>query len=476
MQNKIIFGTDGWRGIIDLEVNNKSIAEIAQAFAHHLLSSVHNIISPSVVIGYDGRKNSKLYAELFARVLAGNRIFVTVSDRVIPTPVLSFAVKNGKFDAGVMITASHNPPEYNGVKFKDSYGGPFLSDKTKRVESLINYSLIQTEESFKTVNLVDEYVASLVERIDFKGARKKKLKVLIDSMGGAGGHLLQDILQKQKIEATTIFGEPDANFNGRSPEPVDQNLLPLKDTILAGDYAIGIATDGDADRVALVMENGEWLSAQETILLFADYLLNSGIVDGDIIKTVSVTDKLFSLQTDTRKIREVQVGFKYITEEMLKGGVSMGFEESGGFGLTDHIPERDGILFALIALEMLADSEYSKLSELVNEKRKQFGRIYYKRIDHAYSDGDRVELLPRLIESAPKKIGNWAIRDTSVFYSATGIANGLKLRLEGENRWLLIRSSETEPLLRFYAEGDSEEEPDILLNKGLKLLLKQRNK
>lgn len=475
MENKIVFGTDGWRGIIDKDVTNKSIAEIAQAFADYLLGSVHKIISPSVVIGFDGRENSEKYAVLFARVLAGNRISVTLSDRIIPTPVLSFAVKHRKQDAGVMITASHNPAEYNGVKFKDSYGGPFLEEKTKKIESMINYNLIQTADTFKTVNLVNEYIGSIIERIDFKGARKKKLKVVVDSMGGAGGNLIQEILEKQKIGVKTIFGVPDSKFYDRSPEPIDKNLTPLKNEILKSDYSFGIATDGDADRVAFVLDNGEWLSAQETILLLADYLLNSGIDEGDIVKTVSVSDKLFELQSDSRKIKEVQVGFKYITEEMIKGNVVLGFEESGGFGLTDHIPERDGILFALLTLEMLADSGYSKLSEFVMEKRKQFGIINYNRIDHKYPENDRMELLPRLIESLPKKIGTWKIEESSIYYSVTGVANGLKLRLEGKNRWLLIRSSETEPLLRFYSEGDSPEEPEKILDKGLKLLMKQRN-
>jgi len=472
---KIVFGTDGWRGIIDEEVNNKSIAEVAQAFADYLLSTVHKIISPSVVVGYDGRKNSKQYATLFARVLAGNRIKVTLSDKITPTPVLSYAVKKGGFNAGVMITASHNPASFSGVKFKGHYGGPFLTENTKRVESFINYNLIQSSDNLATIDILEDYILALVERIDFKSARKKKLKVLIDSMGGAGGTLIQTLLQRQKIECETIFGEPDPDFNGRSPEPIDQNLAPLKEAILKGDYAFGIATDGDADRVAFVMDNGEWLSAQETILLFTDYLLETGSEDGDIVKTVSVTDKLFALETPSRKIREVQVGFKYITEKMLAGGVAMGFEESGGFGITSHIPERDGILFAMLMLEMLADSDYNKLSDFVKAKREKFGEINYKRIDFSYNEEDRMELLPRLVESTPKELAGFEITGTSLFYSATGVVNGMKLRLSGNSRWLLIRSSETEPLLRFYAEGDSPDEPETLLNAGIELLLQKKN-
>lgn len=473
--SKIVFGTDGWRGIIDVDVTNKSIAVIAQAFADHLLESVHKIISPSVVIGFDGRRNSKQYAALFARVLAGNRIRVVVSDRVVPTPVLSWSVKTGGYNAGVMITASHNPSKYSGVKFKGEYGGPFLTQDTKKVESRIEYNLIQTADSYSERNLVSDYITSITEKIDFKSARKKGLRILVDSMGGAGGRLIEEILSKQKIETVTIHGEPDTDFYGRSPEPVDKNLAPLKEEIVKGNFAFGIATDGDADRVAFVLDNGEWLSAQETILLLTDHLVNSGLYDGDIVKTVSVTDKLFKLKLGNRKIREVQVGFKYITGEMLSGGVAMGFEESGGFGLTSHIPERDGLLFAMIMLEMLGDSPFTTLSELVSEKRKEFGAIHYDRIDHHYEEDDRMELLPHLFAAIPEEVAGFKVTGSSEFYSANGVVNGLKLRLDGESRWLLIRSSETEPLLRFYAEGESEDEPASILEAGMKLLIEKRN-
>ncbi len=473
-ESKIVFGTDGWRGIIDLDVTNKSIAVIAQAFADHLLASVHKIISPAVVIGFDGRKNSQQYAALFARVLAGNRIKVVLSDRILPTPALSWSVKSGGFNAGVMITASHNPSQYSGVKFKGAYGGPFLTEDTKKVETRIDYNLVQTADNYSERNLMNDYINALTEKIDFKPARKKGLKVLVDSMGGAGGRLIEEVLTRQKIPTSTIHGEPDTEFYGRSPEPIDKNLRPLKEEIIKGDFAFGIATDGDSDRVAFVLDNGEWLSAQETILLLTDHLVNSGLYDGDIVKTVSVTDKLYKLKLGNRNIREVQVGFKYITEEMLSGGVAMGFEESGGFGLTSHIPERDGILFALIMLEMLGDSPFTKLSELVKEKRKEFGSINYDRIDHQYENDDRMDLLPRLFCKIPQKVAGFKVTGTSEFYSATGIINGLKLRLEGDSRWLLIRSSETEPLLRFYAEGDSGSEPVAILKAGMKLLIEKR--
>jgi Phosphomannomutase len=419
-------------------------------------------------------KNSKEFAVLFARVLAGNGITAIVSDRVTPTPVLSFAVKHGGYAAGVMITASHNPAVYNGVKFKGSYGGPFLTKDTAAVEALLNYNLVQISDNYKTENLLEDYFTEILERLNFKSARKKGLKLLIDSMGGAGGTVLEELLSRQKIESKTIFGAPDPQFNGRSPEPIDKNLKPLKEEILKGDYAFGIATDGDADRVAFVLDNGEWLSAQETILLFTDYLSSSELLEGDVVKTVSVTNKIYSVVSPNRKVRETQVGFKYITEEMLSGGVAMGFEESGGFGIAEHIPERDGLLFALIMLEMLSESPYTKLSELVAEKRKKWGKVFYDRIDHHYDQPDRMKLISKLFTKLPKKMSGFKVDKSFGFMNAKGGTNGIKMTFEGNSRWLLIRGSETEPLLRFYAEGDSAEEPEQLLKAGFKLLMKYR--
>ncbi|MCK6605395.1 MAG: phosphoglucomutase [Ignavibacteriaceae bacterium] len=468
----IKFGTDGWRGLLDSEVNSKSVATVAQAFADYLLSNIHHLISPRVVIGYDGRKNSDVFAKLFARVLSGNNIKVYLSNSVVPTPVVSYYIKENHLDAGVMITASHNPPEYSGIKFKGSYGGPFLSEVTNEVEKFLNQNLVQTDDHFQTLSLLDDYYRDLESRIDFRGIKKKKIQVLIDSMGGAGGKILENLLFANGIYSKTIFGEPDNQFYGRYPEPIAKNLRPLTEEIKTGDYSFGIATDGDADRVAFVLEDGEWLSAQETILILSEYLSGRDEYKGNIVKTSSVSDKLRRLENETTRIIDVQVGFKYICEEMIKGNATIGFEESGGFGIASHIPERDGILFALIMMELLADSPYRKLSEYVADFRKRFGLIHYDRIDLHYEKDDRISLLPELLESLPGSIGDFKIKSTSEYYTAKGVVNGIKFYLEGDPRWLLVRSSETEPLLRFYAEGENDQEVKEILDAGVKMLVK----
>jgi phosphomannomutase len=465
---KIIFGTDGWRGLLDSELNEESVSLVAQAFADYNLQQSSN---PKIAIGYDGRKYSKQFAKLFSEILSGNNIKVFLSDRIIPTPVLSYFVKVNSLNSGVMITASHNPPEYNGVKFKANYGGPFLTEETLKVENLIGRSSIKSNSTdIETINMLLPYFEQIEKLIDFEVIRRSRLSILIDSMGGSGADYLERMLLAHNIPAKTIFYPPDEKFYSRLAEPIEKNLEPLKKELQENDYSIGLATDGDADRLGVMLNNGDWLSAQETILLLADFVINKKQFKGNIIKTSSVTDKLKTLfENDKRKVADVQVGFKYITEEMIKTETAFGCEESGGFGYGTHIPERDGILSALFLIEMLAVSGYQKLSELVNQKRKEFGEIFYNRIDLKYEKEDRVNKLPDLFKDNIQKINNFNIIKVITFSSSRGIINGIKFILEGDSRWLLLRSSETEPIIRIYAEAQNDDEVNSLLNFGMKL-------
>ncbi|AFH48720.1 Phosphoglucomutase [Ignavibacterium album JCM 16511] len=466
----IFFGTDGWRGLLDKEVNEQSISIVAQAFADYL-NEINN--ENSVAIGFDGRKNSQLFAKIFAEVLSGNKVKVFLSDRVIPTPVFSFTVKNKSLSAGVMITASHNPPEYNGVKFKASYGGPFLTEETAKVEKLLNKNLIRRNDLITQENFLIDYFNHLEKLIDFELIRTARLNVLIDSMGGAGADYLERILLAHNIPAKTIYQLPDEKFFGRLAEPIEKNLKPLSEELKQGNYSIGVATDGDADRCGVMLDNGSWLSAQETILLLADFCVNIKKYSGNIVKTSSVTDKLKTFfETNQRKVIDVQVGFKYITEVMIKQNIAFGCEESGGFGYGVHIPERDGILSSLFMIEMLAHSGFNKLSEYVHHKRKTFGEIFYDRIDLSYDKPDRNDLLPKLYKKYLDKISEFRVVFVKPFYSSRNVINGLKFFLEGNNRWLLIRSSETEPIVRIYAEGQSIDEVKQFLEFGKNILNK----
>lgn len=462
---KIIFGTDGWRGLLDSEVNEETISLVAQAFA---LYNLQRFSEPKIAIGFDGRRNSQKFAKLFAEALSGNNIKVFLSDRIIPTPVLSFFVKHKKLNSGVMITASHNPPQYNGVKFKADYGGPFLTEETLKVEELLGNSPVKKNSAnIKQTNLLLPYVEQIEKLIDFEFIRTSRLKILIDSMGGSGGDFLERILLAHNIPAQTIFYPPDENFYGRLSEPIEKNLKPLSEKLKESDYSIGLATDGDADRSGVMLDNGNWLSAQETILLLTDFIVNTKKLKGHIVKTASVTDKLKTLfESKQRKIYDVQVGFKYITEVMISKNIAFGCEESGGFGYGFHMPERDGIFSSLFMIEMLAHSGYDKLSDFVNHKRKEFGNIFYDRIDLMYDNPDRNELLPNLYRKFIDSIEGFRVIHVKAFYNSRNAINGLKFILEGDNRWLLIRSSETEPIVRIYAEGQSDREVKLFLKYG----------
>jgi phosphomannomutase len=468
---KIIFGTDGWRGLLDSEINEESVALVAQAFADYNLQRFQH---PAIAAGFDGRRSSEIFAKIFAETLSGNNIKVFLSDRIIPTPVLSFFVKHNKLNSGVMITASHNPPEYNGVKFKADYGGPFLTEETLKVEELIGKSAIKKSfDKVDNTNLLLPYVETIEKLIDFELVRRSRLNILIDSMGGSGSDFLERILIAHNIPAKTIFSPPNENFYGRLAEPIEKNLTPLKKELQENDYSLGLATDGDADRCGVMLNNGEWLSAQETILLLTDFIVNTKKLKGHIVKTASVTDKLKTqFETKQKKIFDVQVGFKYITEVMIDKNIAFGCEESGGFGYGIHIPERDGILSSLFMIEMLAHSGFNKLSDYVNLKGNELGSIFYDRIDLKYEKPGRNELLPDLYKKFIDDIKGFRVIHVKAFYSSRNIINGLKFFLEGNNRWLLMRSSETEPIVRIYAEGQNNEEVKQFLEFGINILNK----
>ena len=241
----IFFGTDGWRAHIDTEINEETVSIAAQAFADFIHRD-YKEKSPCVALAYDTRKNSQLFATTFAEVLSGNRIQVLLSDRIAPTPVLSYATLHLNCCAGVMITASHNPPSYNGIKFKSRLGGPFCSDDTRKVEQYLYASpVVRSTTHIHKMNFIPAYVEHIEKRIDFEIIRKAALNILIDSMGGAGLTLIQEILHSHNCLARSICSEASETFHGRLAEPIEKNLLPLKEALKEGNFALGVATDGD---------------------------------------------------------------------------------------------------------------------------------------------------------------------------------------------------------------------------------------
>lgn len=464
----INFGTDGWRAKMDTAFTFKNVQRVAEAFARFIKEEEGH---HKVALGFDGRRNSENFALLFARILINRGIEVICSDRITPTPVISYAVINLGCAAGVMITASHNPAEYNGIKFKSRNGSPFSQEQTNRVESLLPADTAEWHDvQVVKQDLLSPYLKHIKKSIDIDLIAQSNLTIAIDSMGGAGGTILQHVLQEAGLEASTIDGVPDEQFAGRAAEPIAQNLAPLSEELKKGDYSVGFATDGDADRLGVMTDQGEWLNIQEVILYLTQYICLSHSHQKKVVKTASVTDKLYGLFEDADDyVVDTQVGFKYVSEAMVAHKAAFGAEESGGFGFREHLPERDGIYSALKFTEMMAKSGVETLSEFVEQKRSTLGTIHYTRIDKTVESPNRHKALKALIETPPAQILGFEVTGTQHYANSKGISNGLKFALKGRPRWLLIRVSETEPLIRVYAEGHTDQEAQQLMKAGEQL-------
>ena len=474
-KNRIKLGTDGWRALVGEIFNERNVQRIAEAFAKHILSRSHG--HHTIAVGYDGRKDSKQYAELFSRILSANDIRVLLSDRVIPTPVLSYTTKHSKCSAGIMITASHNPATYNGIKFKATYGGPLTGEETKHISQLLSNELEnkQNDLLIEKKNFLADYLVHLRSMIDFAAMKsfaddpRNTASVIIDSMGGAGQTIIEDILAPLGWRAQTIFGNSEPNFYDRNPEPIEKNLEPLKYNVRVTDSTLGIATDGDADRCAIVFPDGQWMSVQQTILMLQWHLYQYRNMRGAVIKSVPVTDKVRVLAERWHlPFYDVNVGYKNITDIMLKTDFLFGVEESGGFGIQGHLPERDGIVSGLLFCEMLAKSGKS-LFESWDDVRSVVGELFYRRIDIETKDVDREKILHRLEHFHPSKtLEEFFVQKIRKVYDDDALT-GIKFSL-GDSRWLLIRSSHTEPIMRIYAEGRNDNEVERLLEEGKSLI------
>jgi phosphomannomutase len=475
MSQNLKFGNDGWRALVGDVFNESNLLRVAEAFVRYLRSE--HLDQTPVAVGFDGRLNSRHYAELFSGILSANGIPVFLSTAIIPTPVLSYTVKQKCCGAGIMITASHNPSTYNGVKFKAAYGGPFIAEETRKIAGFVQ-DISDGRVTMDTVTRVDmlpEYLDHLKDVIDFDALRMFAAKpsnnpsVMIDSMGGAGETILEDILIPLGWRAQTIFGTPEPGFYDRHPEPIEKNLEPLFYNVSVTDAIIGIATDGDADRCAICFADGTWVSVQQTILLLLWHLHQYKQWKGAVIKSVPVTDKVRVLAEKWQlPFYDVNVSFQNITDIMLKTDFLIGVEESAGFGVKGHLPERDGILSGLLFCELLAKSGRS-LEELWNEIKGVVGDLHYRRIDIPAETMDRRAVMQRCEHFHPSKnLEEFFIEKVRKLYDKD-VLNGIKF-LFGDSRWLLIRASQTEPMIRIYAEGRTEDELTRLLKEGKQLV------
>lgn len=449
--SEIKFGTDGWRGIISQDFTFHNVKITAQAIADYLGSG------KNAAIGYDTRFMSKDYARLVGGVLSGNGINVTISDSPTPTPMLSYFVKYKKQDGGVMITASHNPGIYNGIKFKEPHGCSSLPATTEQIENLLGRSLVK--DGGKLANDADmsgPYLSALKKYVNSRLMKRKKLKIVVDSMYGAGGFYLEKILKDYGHKVITIHGEPNPIFPGMNPEPIEVNIRELADTVKRTGADIGIATDGDADRVGIVDDKGNVLTPHYVLSLLILHLKTTRKWKGMVVKTISSTSLIDKIVKKYNiPVMETPVGFKYIAEQMLSGDVLIGGEESGGNGFKNHIPERDGFLSGLLLIEMIGDRK-KKISKIVKDMEKEFGAYKYKRIDLYVPREKIVKLYDRFKNSPPDAISGNKVASIKSF-------DGIKFIFQN-GAWLLIRASGTEPILRIYSEGETIAQVSRLIN------------
>jgi alpha-D-glucose phosphate-specific phosphoglucomutase len=466
----IKFGTDGWRAVIGDTFTFDNLKVISQATADLLNKSKKKGKELKIAVGYDTRFLSETFAEIVARVFAANGIKVILSDRATPTPTVSFIVKNRKLDLGIMITASHNPPEFNGFKIKSSTGGSADVDVTKKVEGLLfknkpKYTSLTEAIKEKTVvkeNIISDYIKFMRSYIDLSKIKNTKFKVLLDSMHGSGNSYMKEVIADTGIELEIMRGERNPYFDGRGPEPVEKNLSKIIKRMKEEDFDLGLVLDGDADRIAAVAKGGEFIHPQKIIGLLALHLKEDRRFSGALVKTVAGTTMQDHIAKHLGiKLYETPVGFKYISALMEKEDILVGGEEAGGIGFKNYIPERDGTLAGLLLLEMMVYRNKS-IDKIVAQTEEAFGRYYYLREDLKLKPGKKVKDVSKI---RPKEL-----LDSKVV--KINDIDGIKFVCDDES-WLMLRPSGTEPLMRIYAESKSLEKASKLLSLGKELVLKQ---
>lgn len=465
----IKFGTDGWRAVIAEDFTYANVARVAQATADYWNANPVAGTVKKVVVGYDRRFLSNEFARIAAEIFAGNGFSVTLTPEPTPTPSVSFAVKAQKAIGGVMLTASHNPPIFNGFKLKSHYGGSSDSETCKAVEGWLDKKpirRIKLAEAIKSKRIVVKdirpaHYAALKKLVDFKLIAKSRLRFAHEALFGVGAGCFEQLLAGTTCKVTTLNGAHDPLFGGINPEPVEANYGRSQAFLKKHPHDLCLVTDGDADRVGGMDGRGNYLTTHILICLLLRHLfLNRGL-RGRMVKALTTTSMLDKM-CDAYGIELVEtgVGFKYICAEMLKGDVLLGAEESGGIGFPGHIPERDGIAAGLMLLEMLA-VERTSLNRLVAHLEKQFGPHRYGRIDTHFPLEKRGALMEFLKANAPAKLLRSPLTEVKSF-------DGVKF-IAADGSWLMLRGSGTEPILRIYAEAKSDGDAQKLLRLGVAL-------
>jgi phosphomannomutase len=464
----IRFGTDGWRAVIADGFTFQNVERVAQAYADFVnrQPASEPTAQKKVVVGYDRRFLSERFAARAAEVLAGNAIEVSLFDADVPTPLVSWAVRERAAAGGVVITASHNQATFNGFKIKAPWGGSATPETTVAVESLVDANPPQAASLNPDAcsNLeaeVESYRRQVATYVDLERVRALRGRVVVDPMHGSGGRWVESFLQGGRLSAETIRGERDTLFGGVAPEPIDRNLAPLKERVKVSRALVGLATDGDADRVGAVNELGETMTMHEVVPLVLLHLARVRRQSGGIVRTFSQSVLLKRIAAAHHlPLHETPIGFKYIADLMLREDILIGAEESGGIGVRGHLPERDGILNSLLFLEAIAASGKTP-TEMVREMHREFGEFYFGRRDLHTEVARGLALVESLGTRPPAAAGAYAVESVETL-------DGTKL-VFGDESWLLFRQSGTEPVLRIYSEATSAEKMNALLDEGCRM-------
>src|SRR5882757_2918574 len=466
------FGTDGWRGIIADDFTYANVRVASAAIAHYVLKQED--ASKGICIGYDTRFGSHSFAKIVAEVLSKAGIPVALASGITPTPALSYAVRERKAAGGVMITSSHNPAEWNGVKYKASYGGSGRPAIISAIEGYLDEPLAVAAVAgpIEEVDFNPDYNAAIARFVDLEVIRKSGYKFLIDCMYGAGRGVVAGIFAKAGIPFVEMRNELNPAFPGINPEPILPHIQATQVAVVAEKCNAGLITDGDADRIGAVDEHGNVVDAHKIFAVLLYWLLERKKWPGDITRAFNTTKMLDRIAAKYgRTLHEHGIGFKYVCDLMLEKDILIGGEESGGVGISRHLPERDGLLNSLLIANVMAD-EKKTLGELVAALQKEFGEHFYGRVDMHISDA--------LKKSAVERAGSGVTQFAGMPVLRVETLDGIKFFLDSpeaktkENAaetWLLLRASGTEPLLRVYCESCSPDSVSRILKQAQEFVL-----
>lgn len=457
----IKFGTDGWRDIIAENFTFENLEKVTNAYANYMFSKIK---TPEIVIGFDMRFMSEKYAGFVAQKLCDYGFNVKLFDKPVPTPLVSWAIKNFKYDGGIVITSSHNPYLYNGFKVKNSYGSGFSKAEIQELEKFlyVKKELKLKKGVLEKINFDEKYVEFLKKIIDIDLIMKSKIKIVLDPMCGSGIGYIEKVLDGYKF-LEVINNKRDPLFGGVNPEPIEQNLKKLMKKIKNEKSDIGLVLDGDADRLGVVDNKGFYMSSHKVFSLILLHHIKYKKMLPEVIRTVSGTfliDKI--AKKYNLKLYETPVGFNNIAEIMIKNENAIGGEESGGFGYSYYLPERDGVFSGLLMLEFLAREKRS-LRKILKAVDKEYGKLRYGRTDVHFKQYQRKDIERAVFEFEKKLIyNNKKIIDINK-------KDGTKFIL-GSDEWILFRFSGTEPLLRIYCEAGTKRRVESNLKYAVKII------